>query len=73
MKYYEKLRALREDNDLTQTDIANILKMKQQQYSNYERGVRMIPLDYLSSLCKFYGVSADYILGLPKNLIYPER
>jgi len=73
MKYYEKLRALREDRDLQQQDIANILKMKQPQYSNYERGLRTMPLDNLVTLCLYYGVSADYILGLPKDLDYPER
>lgn len=72
MQYYERLKALREDRDLTQQQIADILKMKQQQYSNYERGVRMMPLDNLMTLCVFYGVSSDYILGLPKNLEYPE-
>lgn len=73
MQYYEKLRVLRESRDLTQQDIADVLKMKQQQYSNYERGYRMLPLDNLKTLCSFYGVSADYILDLPDDLIYPKR
>lgn len=62
--YYEILRDLREDKDLTQTDIANILGTTQQVYSRYEKGVNQIPLHHLVTLCKFYKVSADYILGL---------
>lgn len=73
MQYYEKLKELREDKDLKQQNIADILKMKQQQYSNYERGLRALPIDNLKTLCLFYGVSADYILGLPDNLKYPKR
>ena len=63
-QYYERLRDLREDKDLTQTDIANILKTTQQVYSRYENGKNEIPLHHLITLCKFYKVSADYILGL---------
>jgi len=62
--YYEILRDLREDKDLTQTDIANILGTTQQVYSRYEKGVNQIPIHHLVTLCKFYKVSADYILGL---------
>ncbi len=73
MQYYDRIRALREDRDLKQQDIANILNMKQQQYSNYERGYRTLPIDILKTLCTYYGVSADYILGLPNDLEYPTR
>ena len=73
MQYYDRIRALREDRDLKQQDIANILNMKQQQYSNYERGYRALPTDILKTLCTYYGVSADYILGLPNDLEYPTR
>ena len=62
--YYEILRDLREDKDLTQTDIADILGTTQQVYSRYEKGVNQIPIHHLITLCKFYKVSADYILGL---------
>jgi transcriptional regulator with XRE-family HTH domain len=72
-KYNEILRDLREDRDLKQKDVAEILEMKQQQYSNYERGLRELPLSHLKTLCAFYNVSADYILGLPNNMPYPER
>ncbi len=65
MKYiYPRMRDLREDRDLKQDDIANILKITRQQYQLYESGKRKLPIDLLIELCKFYNVSADYILGL---------
>ncbi len=70
--YLKALRDLREDKDLKQSNIADILKMKQPQYARYESGQRDIPLEHLVALCKFYNVSADYILGLP-DLPYPKR
>lgn len=73
MQYYnEKLRDLRKDRDLTQAFVAKMLKMKQQQYSNYERGIRQIPIEKLRELCIYYNVSADYILDLPP-MPYPKR
>ena len=72
-KCHEILKELRVDKDLTQKDIADILEMAQQQYSNYERGARELPLCHLKTLCVFYNVSADYILGLPENLPFPKR
>lgn len=73
MQYYQKLRKLREDRNLTQQDIADVLGVKQQQYSNYERGLQELSIEHLVTLCLFYGVSANYILGLPKDYVYPER
>ncbi len=64
MKYPERMRALREDNDLTQTDIAKMLGIAQTTYSQYELYKRPMPIEYLVALCKYYGVSADYMLGL---------
>lgn len=61
---YERIKALREDHDLTQQYVATILNCSQQAYSNYELGQRDIPTDVLIKLSKFYGVSVDYILGL---------
>ena len=72
MDYYQRLKNIREDNDYTQKDIANILKTTPQYYQKYEKGVRPLPLNHLIALCTFYGVSADYILGLPKGLKYPK-
>lgn len=66
-KYYERLRDLREDHDLTQQKIAEILQTSQTMYSRYERGVNEMPLHHLVTLCKFYNVSSDFILGLNKE------
>lgn len=72
MAIHTILKDLREDKDLRQTDIATLLNITQQQYSLYEAGKRKLPIDLLPKLCIFYGVSADYILGLPKGLKYRE-
>lgn len=61
---YRRIRDLREDRDMTQAEIANILCCTQQAYSNYENGTRDIPTDILIKISKYYGVSVDYILGL---------
>ena len=60
--FIEKLRGLREDNDLTQTQIADILGTSQTMYARYERGANEMPIRHLVTLCKFYNVSADYFL-----------
>lgn len=61
---YKRLRNLREDNDLTQKEIAEMLHIHQTTYSSYELGLVEIPLNALKKLCKFYKVSTDYILEL---------
>jgi len=61
---YSRLRDLREDRDLTQKQIADILGISQTGYSKYEVGHRDIPTQVLRSLAKFYNVSDDYLLGL---------
>lgn len=61
---YKRIRDLREDNDLTQKQVAEILHCSQQVYSNYELGQRDIPTAILISLAKYYKTSTDYILGL---------
>ena len=67
MKEYNKIiRELREDHDLKQKDIAQLLGTTQQVYSRYENGENEIPVRHIITLCKFYNVSADYILGLKK-------
>ena len=63
-KYYDIIRELREDNDLKQSDVAKILNTTQQVYSRYEKGINEMPIRHIITLCKFYNVSADYILGL---------
>ena len=64
MNYTERMRNLREDKDLSQQQIANELGIAQTTYSQYELGKRQLPIEYLKTLCKFYNVSADYMLGL---------
>lgn len=64
MTYQERIRALREDRDLSQTTLAKLLYTSQNAYSRYERGVVPLPINHLITLCKFYRVSADDILGL---------
>lgn len=71
--YNEIIKELREDKDLKQEDIANILKTSRSYYGQYERGLRPLPIEHLKTLCLFYNVSADYILGLPENLPCPKR
>jgi len=61
---YSRIRDLREDNDLTQKQVAKILNCSQQVYSNYELGQRDIPTDILIKLALHYNVSIDYILGI---------
>lgn len=63
-KYNEIIRELREDNDLKQSDIAKVLGTTQQVYSRYEKGENEMPIRHIITLCKFYNVSADYILGI---------
>ncbi len=62
--YYKRIRDLREDHDLKQRELADILICSQRVYSNYERGDLDIPTEVLIKLAKFYGTSVDYILGL---------
>ncbi len=62
--YYKRIRELREDNDLTQKQIAEYLNMKQPQYNRYEQGLRDIPSDILIALAALYNTTSDYILGI---------
>lgn len=68
METYEILRGLREDRDLTQQNIADLLKIGRTMYRRYELGETDIPIRHLKTLCILYGVSADYVLGLPDGL-----
>lgn len=67
MGYYKRLRDLREDNDMTQQQVAEYLRMKQPQYSRYEKGYRDIPSDVLIALADLYNTSTDYILERTNN------
>ena len=59
----QRLKEIREDKDLKQSDVANALGIKQQQYSEYEIGKRLIPINYLYDLAIFYDTSIDYLVG----------
>ena len=73
---FNRLKDLREEKDVNQSEIAKVLKTTQQQYSKYEIGIRLIPIDKLNILADFYKTSIDYIVGrtnikkpYPKNKI----
>ena len=70
---FNRLKDLREDKDLNQRDIAKILKTTQQQYSKYEIGIRLIPIDKLNILADFYKTSIDYIVGRTSKKPYPSH
>ena len=65
--YFQRLKDLREDKDMKQAEIAEILGIRQTVYSRYERGFQNIPLEHLLKLADFYNVSTDYILGRTNN------
>ena len=64
MDYRTRIRNLREDHDLTQRDVGRILNKSQQGYSHIEEGRAELKIEDLIKLCQFYGVSADYLIGL---------
>lgn len=64
MHVYQRIKDIREDRDKSQTEIAEILGMKQQQYARYESGLQEIPVHHLITLAEYYGVSLDYLVGL---------
>ena len=64
MEYAKRLRNIREDRDLTQSDIAEVLKTSYQSYSTYEAGKRELPFSRAIELARYYNVSLDYIAGL---------
>lgn len=71
MNYFQRLRDIREDHDLTQTDVAVLLNTTRQQVSKWEMGAQMMGVDKYIILAKHYNVSVDYLLGLidtPRNL-----
>ena len=67
---FQRLVETREDFNLKQKDIANILNITQQSYSLWENGTKIIPLKHLNSLCNYYNVSMDYMLGLSNTRHY---
>lgn len=65
--FFQRLKDLREDRDLRQEDVAEILGISQTVYSRYERGFQTIPVTHLLKLADYYKVSTDYILGRTNN------
>ena len=72
MAYYERLREVREDADMTQAELAHILGTTRQQVGKYEAGTQEMTVSKLATICQTLGVSADYLLGLPPGLSWPR-
>ena len=71
---YERIRNLRIDNGLTQADVARLLNVSQNTYSQYENGVMRYPLDAVVLLAQHYNVSVDYLVGLTDETApYPRK
>ena len=64
MKYYQRLRDMREDHDKTQAQIAEILGTSQQQYQRWESGAWQMPIEHYKTLAEYYNVSIDFLAGL---------
>ena len=71
--YVRRIRELREDNDKTQFEIAEILGTSQTMYARYERGANQLPIHHLITLCKFYNVSADFLLDTTPDKRRPTK
>ena len=69
-EYAQRIRDLRIDHDKSQSQIALVLGTSKNQVGKYERGEQEMPIKHLLTLCEYYQVSADYILGLPQGLPY---
>ena len=68
-----RLRDMREDNNLTQTQVADLLHIKQTVYSRYERGIQDIPVRHLLVLADYYRTSTDFLLGRTNNPAPPQK
>ena len=73
MKYNEILKQLRNNCGLNKKDIAGLLNISQSCYDKYETGLKALQIKHIVTLCKFYNVSSNYIMGLPDNLEYPKK
>ena len=67
MYFYQRIRDIREDNDMTQQQVADVLKISRPQYSLYETGTREIPVHLLKKLAEYYKVSTDYLIGIKEH------
>lgn len=67
MDYITKIRTIRKERGYSQADIAELLETTQQQYSCYENEKNELPIRHLITLCKFYKISSDWLLGIPNS------
>lgn len=72
MELHERLKHVREDMDMSQADVAAALGTTRQQISKYETGLQDMTAAKLYEFCRLYGISADYLLGLPRGLAWPR-
>ena len=68
MEVCANLKKIRTERRYSQEDVAEVLQTTQQQYSRYELGIHEIPVRHVITLCKFYGISADWLLGLKDTM-----
>lgn len=73
MYFNERIKWIRDCDNVKQKDIADYLGIKQQQYARYEKGINIMPVTYLPKICEYLGVSADYILGLSNDIEIEEK
>ena len=64
MLYIERIKQFRQENNITQAQVAETLGISQQQYFKYEKGINELPIRYLFAICNAYNISADWLLGL---------
>ena len=64
MLYVDRIKQFRQENNVSQAQMARTLGITHQQYFKYEKGINELPLRYLVVICKTYGISADWLLGL---------
>lgn len=73
MEFNEKLKATREDNDISQDEVAKHLGVHRKQIGRWENGTNEMGVYKLKEMCLLYGVSADYLLGLPPGMAWPRE
>lgn len=73
METHEKIRGMREDRDINQTEIGKVLHMSQKKISRIENGVQELTASEIKQYCILFNVSSDWLLGLPDGLPYPKR
>lgn len=67
MLHIDRIKQFRQENNITQAQVAEALGISQQQYFKYEKGINELPIRYLCIICKTYHISADWLLGLTEE------